>query len=256
VVGVERPGERAQSQRADGKGILGTVRNATVLLELLARGPAFQSTTSLAEQSGLSVATAHRVLRSLAEAGLVRQSGRSQGYGLGLGLVRLSEKLLSELPVVRSLSPFLVDLRNLTRATIEICLLVDGAVIAVDRVDGPSEAGVFRASRRLRPPADSAAGRLLIAHANPELQKQYAALLEVDHDQWAEWAAAPYVALRSGHGDLQVAVPVLDNKGKIAAALSATADGISEDESSHSVTTLARHLTRAAETVQGAVADE
>jgi DNA-binding IclR family transcriptional regulator len=253
-MGVERSDERAP--RAEGKGILGTVRNATVLLELLARGPAFQSTTSLAEQSGLSVATAHRVLRSLAEAGLVRQSRRSQGYGLGLGLVRLSEKLLSELPVVRSLSPFLVDLRNLTRATIEICLLVDGAVIAVDRVDGLSEAGVFRASRRLRPPADSAAGRLLIAHAHPEVQKDYAALLEVDHDQWDEWAAAPYVALQSGRGDLQVAVPVLDNKGEVAAALSATADDISDDDSAQAITTVARHLARAAETVQGAVADE
>ena len=87
---VETPA-RADSHATEPKGILGTVRNATLLLELLARGPAFQSVTALAEQSGLSIATAHRVLRSLAQAGLVRQSKRSLGYGLGPGLVRLSE---------------------------------------------------------------------------------------------------------------------------------------------------------------------
>jgi DNA-binding IclR family transcriptional regulator len=64
------------------------------------------------------------------------------------------------------------------------------------------------------------------------------------------------VVLESGLGDLQVAVPVLDNKGEVAAALSATADGISEDGNSQAIATLARHLARAAETVQGAVADE
>ena len=74
---VETPA-RAESQ-PEIKGILGTVRNATLLLELLARGPAFQSVTALAEQSGLSIATAHRVLKSLAQAGLVRQSRQSLG---------------------------------------------------------------------------------------------------------------------------------------------------------------------------------
>lgn len=251
------PGGGALSQEPEGKGILGTVRNATILLELLAAGPGtFQSVTSLAARSGLSVATAHRVLRSLAQAGLVRQSRRSQGYGLGPALVRLSEKFLSDLPVVRALSPFLVELRNLTRATIEVCLLVDGVVIAVDRVDGLSEAGVFRATRRLRSPIDSAAGRILIAHASEELRKQYADDGHIDQDQWSEWAAAPYTFVRSGHGELQVAVPVRDNRGNVAAVLSASVDDSSENATSDSAAELARHLSRAAETVQGAVAHE
>ena len=55
---------------ADSRGSLGTVRNAVVLLHLLADGAPYQHLTDLAERSGLSVPTVHRLLRSLSLAGL------------------------------------------------------------------------------------------------------------------------------------------------------------------------------------------
>jgi hypothetical protein len=45
-------------------GSLGTVRNAVLLLQLLGEGPAYQQLTDLAERSGLSLPTVHRLLRS------------------------------------------------------------------------------------------------------------------------------------------------------------------------------------------------
>src|SRR4051812_39061984 len=60
-------------QGDDHRGTLGTVRNATTLLSLLAEGPAYNQLTDLAERSGMSLPTVHRLLRSLALAGLVEQ---------------------------------------------------------------------------------------------------------------------------------------------------------------------------------------
>lgn len=215
------------------KGLLGTIRNATGLLDLLAQGPAVQTVTSLAERSGLSIATTHRVLRSLAQTGLVRQSRRSQGYGLGPGLVRLSERYLSELPVVRALAPYLLDLRDLTQATIQVCLLVGDSVIAVDRVDGPSGAGAFRSTSR-RSSVESAAGQVLLSEAD----RSHVAI-----------AADP-------RGELEVAVPVRTRIGDLAAALSATVVLGAGQDADEVAAELARHLTRAAHAAQGAISDE
>ncbi|MPZ95851.1 MAG: helix-turn-helix domain-containing protein, partial [Propionibacteriales bacterium] len=44
------------------RGTLGTVRNAVLLLDLLTDGPAYQQLTDLADRSGLSVPTVHRLL--------------------------------------------------------------------------------------------------------------------------------------------------------------------------------------------------
>ena len=74
---------------------LGTVRNAVVLLQLLAEGPAYQHLTDLADRSGLSLPTVHRLLRSLVLAELVEQDPRSSRYGLGPELTRLSHRYLS-----------------------------------------------------------------------------------------------------------------------------------------------------------------
>ena len=86
---------RSMSQVDDvPRGTLGTVRNATLLLELLGQGAAFQQLTELAERSGLSLPTVHRLLRSLVAAGLVEQDPDSARYGLGAELVRLAERYL------------------------------------------------------------------------------------------------------------------------------------------------------------------
>ncbi len=94
-------------QGDDQRGTLGTVRNATQLLSLLAEGPAYNQLTDLAERSGMSLPTVHRLLRSLALAGLVEQDPRSLRYSLGPEIVRLSERYLDRLPILRTLSPYL-----------------------------------------------------------------------------------------------------------------------------------------------------
>jgi len=195
------------------RGTLGTVRNATLLLDLLSEGAAFQQLTDLAERSDLSLPTVHRLLRSLAAAGLVEQDPDSLRYGLGPELVRLAERYVSRLQISSAVSPYLVELRNATRATVLAAVLVRGSIVYIDRVDGDDAGGIFREPVRIRPALECAAGRLLAARGDTDGWKQaVAASLNgrefTLHDR-ESWATAPYVVVVvDAQNAAEVAVPV------------------------------------------------
>lgn len=210
---------------SEARGTLGTVRNAVLLLELLSEGPAHQQLTDLAERSGLSVPTVHRLLRSLVLADLVEQDSRSARYGLGPGVTRLSHRYLARLPVLSGLSPYLVPLRDTIGATVQVALLVRGSVVYVDRVDGAG-GGIYRESHRVAGALETAAGRVLAAAADEETWRQLTAAAAPADRKTAEaerdaWRAAGYLFTRAA-GSGEVAVPVLDNQARPLAALAST----------------------------------
>lgn len=229
-------GERYRTMDSDAlsPGMLGTIRNALRLMELLTVGPAYQHLNELAERSGLTPPTVHRLLRSLTVGGLVTQHPDSLRYSLGPELVRLSHQYLMRQPVVQALSPYLVELRKATKATIQLALLVHGSVVYVDRVDGEHASGLYRVSHRVHPALDTAAGRVLLARAGLEVWKE---VLErpssngltpdgcyPDNLTQEAWAQAPYLVLSDPFfpDSVEVAVPVTDRHGRALASLSAT----------------------------------
>lgn len=249
------------------RGTLGTVRNATVLLQLLSSGPAFQQLTELAKQSGMSLPTVHRLLKSMAKAGLVEQHPQSARYSLGPELVRLSERYLGRHPVVSTLAPYLVDLRNATKATVLVALLVRGSVVYVDRIDGEDVGGVYRTSHRVHSAFDTASGRVLLARSAPEawdeaIEVAVAAGIEPagssPHDytkaQREEWGAQDYLALPDPQlpDFTEFAVPVVDQNNEVRAALSAmvSAETLTDNALTQRVI---RQLLRAANAVRQAM---
>jgi IclR family transcriptional regulator, acetate operon repressor len=203
------------------RGTLGTVHNAALLLELLSTGPAHQPLTDLADRSGMSLPTLHRLLRSLVAAGLVEQDPASSRYGLGPGLARLAEQYRVRLPVAKVASPYLVELRDRTKGTAGLVELVDADTVEIDRVDGEDVGGVFRDGSRVHPALESAAGRLLLAHADDETWKlatEVAAEEQTEEDRRA-WARAPYLTLtaQSPVDRAEVAAPVVVGTRVVAA---------------------------------------
>lgn len=228
------------------RGTLGTVRNAVLLLDLLSEGPAYQQLTDLAERSGLSVPTAHRLLRSLVLADLVEQDVRTSRYSLGPEVARLSQRYLGRLPILGALSPYLVSLRDTLTATVHVALLVRETVVYVDRVDG-ADGGPYRESHRVANALDTPSGRLLVARAPDEdwagSVKGWARRRPGDPESLREeWAGASWLASRPEDADAvpEVAVVVADASGTAVAALAATLSP-GTDES-----TVAQHLVRAA----------
>ncbi|WP_052745865.1 IclR family transcriptional regulator [Allosalinactinospora lopnorensis] len=235
--------------RPEARGTLGTVRNAVLLLDLLSEGPAYQHLNDLAERSGLSVATVHRLLRSLVLADLAEQDPRSARYGLGPGVTRLSERYLGRLPVLGALAPYLVRLRDATGHTVQVALLVRGNAVYVDRVDG-QDGGIYRDAHRVRPALATAAGRVLAASADTPAWDQALETAEREQRELAEkkrdaWRQAPYlyVAGEAAAEASELAVGVSDGQGRAVAALAVAVDpDITEERAG----TLARQLIQAA----------
>lgn len=234
---------------AEARGTLGTVRNAVLLLDLLTDGPAFQTLTGLAERSGLSIPTVHRLLRSLVLADLVEQDPRTSRYSLGPEVARLSQRYLGRLPILGALSPYLVSLRDALGATVHVAVLVRESVVYVDRVDG-GESNPYRDSHRVGPALSTPSGRLLAARASDEVWQRclagYGEPLDADDPLVRKrWREATHLS-SSGDGPGpagEVAVPVTDAAGSVLAALSASVINTTDDAR---VEDMAAHLARAA----------
>jgi IclR family acetate operon transcriptional repressor len=219
--------ENSVAEPEPARGTLGTVRNASTLLDLLSDGPAYQQLSDLAERSGLSLPTVHRLLRSLVAAGLVEQDPVSSRYSLGPELVRLSERYLDRLPLLQRLRPYLVDLRNRTSATVIVAMLVRDMVVNVERIDGVEAAATVQRTARSSPAHRTAAGRLLLGRAGPAAWKQY--LDGGPHDPPSVTTLEGWADAEMLHGTVEglrshteVAVPIVRPDGSAAAALVAT----------------------------------
>jgi len=248
----------------DHRGTLGTVRNATLLLQLLSEGPAYNQLTELADRSGMSLPTVHRLLRSLALAGLVEQDPKSLRYSLGPEVVRLSERYLDRLPVLRALGPYLVELRDATKATVLVAILVRTSVVYVERVDGEDRAGRYRETHRVHDALDTAAGRLLLARSDGEAWAEAVTawvpggterLRPTARDR-RTWAKTPYLVLGPDdtRDSVEVAAPVLGGRGQVPAVLCAAGDPGDFTEQTLD-TLIAPHLIRAARAAGRALAD-
>lgn len=240
----------------EARGGLGTVRNAVLLLELLADGPVFQQLTELADRSGLSLPTTHRLLRSLVIADLVTQDPRSSRYGLGPELVRLSHRYLTRLPILGALSPYLIQIRDTLHVTIEVHLLVRDAVVSVDQVDG-SDSGAYRQSHAVHPAMDTASGRLLAARADDETWRRALAGHCGRDTEDAErarraWASADRLVLPGDEpgSPTHLAVPVAIDSAGIFAALVAM---LPHDADATRIEEAAGQLARAARAAERAV---
>src|SRR5918999_5734669 len=225
-VATGQPPSRGDGAGQAPPGTLGTVRNAVLLLDLLSEGPRYQQLTDLAERSGLSLPTAHRVLRSLAAPGLVEQDPASQRYSLGPELVRLSERYLARLSLVRTMAPYLVELRNSTKETILAALLMRGSTVYVDRIEGEHVGDIFRESGRIRPALATASGRLLAARASnavwTEAVRNGSPDGRVTPADRASWAAAPHLVTVDADDRWEAAVPVTPLGGEAVAGIAAT----------------------------------
>lgn len=234
------------------RGTLGTIHNAAVVLRELATGAVKQQLTNIAERSEMTVPTVHRLLRSLAAAGLVEQDPRSSHYGLGPELVRLAEHYLAGLPVLNAAGPYLVELRNATKGTVTVRILVRDEVVTVDRIDGEDMGGVFRETTRYEPAVACAAGRVLLAHLDDEHWAQVGALLGEDRpgeEQREAWAQEPYLVVATDDATErpEIAAPILV-EDCAAAALAVTGSPTSFTRATLE-NDVAPHLVRASRTV-------
>jgi len=144
----------------DPAGGVQSVDRALALLELLSRAGGRLSLSELATRSGLSPATVHRLLRSLAARGYVRQ-GDDRVYALGTALLPLGDvagRLLSNWA-----RPYLAEVAEASGETTNLAVLEDDYVVYLAQVPGRYRMRMFTEVGRRVLPHSTAVGKVLLA---------------------------------------------------------------------------------------------
>ncbi|MEO9322215.1 IclR family transcriptional regulator [Nocardioides sp. C4-1] len=196
-----------------------------------------QTTLTFAElqaRTELPRATLHRVAGDLVRARLLdRQHGRYRLSGLvfELGMRASVERRLLDVAV-----PFLEELRETTRETAHLGLREGHEVVYVAKVAGHRQAAAPSRLGGRMPLHATAIGKVLLAHAPPELRRRvldgplprlaprtltHAGVLAEQLRTIAERAVA-FEHEESAVGVVCVAAPVVDRAGLVVAAISVT----------------------------------
>lgn len=144
--------------------MLQTIAKASELLALFDRDHTEWGVREVAETLGLAKSSAHDLLTSLAQIGLL---GKTEGgrYRLGWRLVTLSETLLATTELRREARPILEELAAQYQETVHLAVLDDTKVVYVDKLEGKQAVRVELTSLGTRLYAHcSALGKVLLAH--------------------------------------------------------------------------------------------
>jgi IclR family acetate operon transcriptional repressor len=144
---------------SDSAGVQSVVR-AFGLLEALARSGGEAGLSELAEASNLALPTIHRLVRTLAGLGYVRQLP-SRRYALGPGLVRLGEQ--AERLLAAWARPGLKRLENAVQETANLAVLDGDMVVYVAQVPSRHQMRMFTEVGRRVYPHSTGVGKALLA---------------------------------------------------------------------------------------------
>jgi DNA-binding IclR family transcriptional regulator len=141
-----------------------TVERACALLWQISRaGAEHARILDLCAATGLSRPTVHRILKSLAGAGFVRQDERTRRYGLGAGLFELGLAAPPPVQAFPEVTRLIDELAESTQDTAYLMMRSQDEVVCVWRAVGafPIRANIVAPGDR-RPLAASAAGLCLL----------------------------------------------------------------------------------------------
>jgi DNA-binding IclR family transcriptional regulator len=188
--------------------------------------------SEIADRTGLTVSTAHRLTRALVAAGLVAQGPRSDRYQLGPALVVLGRRAEERLGYARAL-PALEDLADRTGESVNLGIRSGDEVLVVLDVASSQPLRFDQAPGSRVPIHTSAMGKCLLAFA-PAVEAEVDSLRELSRvtprtitDRAALRRDLANVRTRGWalndeeriQGVRAVAVPVLDAEGTPLAAI-------------------------------------
>ena len=143
--------------------MLGTVDKAARVLGLFTPACPDWGVTETAQALGVPRSSAHDLLSSLADTGLLQRADGGR-YRLGWKLLELGQTVLAGAPIRAHARPVLRTLSLRLQATVHLAVLDDDQVVYVDKVTSPrAPVPVSAIGLRLAPHC-SAVGKILLAH--------------------------------------------------------------------------------------------
>ena len=136
---------------------------AAAILETLSEPGGDQSLLDLSERLGLHKSTVHRLLMVLERHRYVEKDPTSGRYGLGLKLFELGQKAVSRLGLEERAHPHLEKLALEVGETAHLCVLDDGEVLYLAKVEPTRTVRVPSTVGRRNPAHCTAVGKALLA---------------------------------------------------------------------------------------------
>jgi IclR family acetate operon transcriptional repressor len=242
---TERPGNRLH-------GGVQSVERAFELIETMADAGGVIGLSKLAQQSGLALATIHRLVRTLVDLGYVRQEPSRQ-YSLGPRLIRLGESASHLLGTWSR--PYLTGLVDALGESANLAMLDGDEVVYVAHVQSRQSMRMFTEVGRRVHPHCTAVGKALLAHLPPgdvqALLRRAGMPAQTEHtitdpDRFAEEIdriRASGYAMDDGEQEIGVrcvAVPVLDTVSRLAVSISGPAPRMTAEAVERAVPLLRR----------------
>jgi IclR family transcriptional regulator, acetate operon repressor len=164
VVAVHDSGDHEPADEGPGRYTVRSVARAMKLIELVANGPTQGLTLSeLARGLGASKSTTLALARTLANAGMLRNTLPGPKYNLGTALIRLGDMARNQLPIGEVCRPVLAQLADLTKMTSRVAINDSGYPVFIERVDGPGSVRFYTPLGQREEPHASAAGKAILS---------------------------------------------------------------------------------------------
>jgi DNA-binding IclR family transcriptional regulator len=185
-----------------------------------------RSYTDITRATGLTRATAHRLIRALEQHGFLLQAG-SAGYALGPRLLSLATSAMRELPLRDLAHPALERLSEVTGESAQLYVRDGDERVCVDAVESGSELRTIVPIGATLPLVRGSAGKIFLAWATTDDRRHLLAAL--DDDEANRLARAISTTARRGWADsigerepgvASVSAPVTDPMGALVAAVS------------------------------------
>lgn len=210
-----------------------TIERALTILEALGQFPQGIGVTELGQYIGLHKSTVHRLLGSLLIYGYVDQDKDSERYRLGMKILALGLEILNNLDFRKEALPFMRELVEISRETVQLAVLDYSQIVVVERDHSPETITVNLGLR-----ADvhcTAEGKVLLAHLSPDKierilmksqMRQYTMNTMTDisnilvHLEKVRSQGYAINAEEFVEGLRSVATPIFDHAGSVIASLS------------------------------------
>jgi IclR family KDG regulon transcriptional repressor len=141
---------------------LGSVANAARVLKSFTPVRREWGVSDLARELGIAKSTAHRLLATLTDEGLLEQDPRTGRYRLGLAAFDMAAAAQSTDLHEAVLSP-MTELRNRTGETVQVAVLDGREVVYVERLDSPNTLRLFMEIGRRNSAHSTGCGKALLA---------------------------------------------------------------------------------------------
>ena len=149
-----------------------SVQRAIAILRCFTKEEGELGVIHLSKQLGLHKSTVSRLLATLEQEGFVEKNPETEKYRLGLQLVTLAGIALEQIDLREVAAPYLSQLAELTRETVNIVVLSGNECMNIDGAASPRPIRYVGRIGRRTPCHCTAAGKVLLAYLPPETRQQ------------------------------------------------------------------------------------